>query len=707
MPGDEALPVTYPTTPLAIKVRIALGADLSADPLTWAWQDITDKVRFDLGISLETGRRENSGSVTTARGVLKLDNRDGRFSRRNPTGPYCGLLSKNTPIWVTVDAGPGEKTRMEMFVNEWPVRWSDKSATDSTVTIQCAGVLRRLAQGQRSRSAVRRSLLGDHPVEYWPLEDGADSAAAGSAVGGVSLFNTGGTVTFASVDDVIGTLPDFSAGGTLANKAALRTTSSTVWTVELVSKAAVGATSQTPLRWLIDSGSYNRYRYFPDPVNGTIDVFAFTPAGALDNPLTASVSINDGGFHHVRIVAQQNGTGIDYQLWFDGVLVDTGTTASVTLGRISGVQVSPDQEPEIQSVGHIALYDSALTSTRALIADAYAGEMAHVRLARVCAEEGILFDTLASTSATMGAQGFDSLPGILRAAESAGGGVLYERRWGLSYQSLAERYNAAVALALDLNQGHIAELPEPADDDQRTRNLWTASRPDGSEYTAEQTTGPMGTGAQGPGTYDDSLEVNVEDDDQLDDQAGWRLHLGTVDEDRWPRLDLNFTRNPSLIASWTALAYGARVTVANPLPQMPPDPLDLVIEGHAERFDTKIWTATLNASPASPYRVLVLDSTSGNLGRLDTGTSTLAADATSSDVTISVASTSGVWTTGAVSFDILVAGERMSVTNISGATSPQTFTVTRAVNGVTKAQPAIVGGFATRVSLWQPAVIAL
>jgi hypothetical protein len=272
---------------------------------------------------------------------------------------------------------------------------------------------------------------------------------------------------------------------------------------------------------------------------------------------------------------------------------------------------------------------------------------------------------------------------------------------------LAERYNAAVALALDLNQGHIAELPEPADDDQRTRNLWTASRPDGSEYTAEQTTGPMGTGAQGPGTYDDSLEVNVEDDDQLDDQAGWRLHLGTVDEDRWPRLDLNFTRNPSLIASWTALPYGARVTVANPLPQMPPDPLDLVIEGHAERFDTKIWTATLNASPASPYRVLVLDSTSGNLGRLDTGTSTLAADATSSDVTISVASTSGVWTTGAVSFDILVAGERMSVTNISGATSPQTFTVTRAVNGVTKAQPATVGGFATRVSLWQPAVIAL
>jgi hypothetical protein len=699
--------VTYPTTPLAIKVRIALGADLSADPLTWAWQDITDKVRFDLGISLETGRRENSGSVSTARGVLKLDNRDGRFSRRNPTGPYYGLLSKNTPIWVTVDAGSGEKTRMEMYVNEWPTRWSDKSATDSTVTIRCAGVLRRLAQGQRPRSAVRRSLLGDSPAEYWSLEDGADSTAAGSAVGGASLFVVG-TVTFASVDDVLGSLPDFSAGGTLASKATLNTTSSTVWTVELINKAAVGATSHTPLRWLIDSGTYNRYRYHPNPVFGTIEVFAFTAAGSLDTPLSASVpAINDGAFHHVRIVAQQNGTGIDYQLWFDGVLVDTGTTASATLGRISAVQVSPDQETAVASVGHVAFYDSALTSSRVGIADAYAGEMAHVRLSRVCAEEGIPFETLASRSSTMGAQGFDSFPGILRAAESAGGGVLYEKRWGLAYQSLGERYNATVGLALDLAQGHIAELPEPADDDQRTRNLWTASRPDGSEYTAEQTTGPMGTGSSGPGVYDDSIEVNVETDNQLSSHAGWRVHLGTIDEDRWPELGLNFTRNPGLIDAWTSLGYGARANVANPLPQMPPDALDLVIEGHAERFDPKVWTASINASPASAYRVVVVGSTNGNLGRVDAANSTLAADVTDVATTISVASPGALWVTGAVNFDIGVGGEQMTVTNISGGSSPQTFTVTRSVNGVVKAQPATVGGQSTKVSLWKVPVYAL
>ena len=149
------------------------------------------------------------------------------------------------------------------------------------------------------------------------------------------------------------------------------------------------------------------------------------------------------------------------------------------------------------------------------------------------------------------------------------------------------------------------------------------------------------------------------------------------------------------------------MVIANLVAQMPPDPPDLIIEGYTEHWNTKDWTATLTCSPASPYRVHVVASTDGNLGRVDAANSTLAADATSGDTTISVASPAALWRTGAVNFDIAVAGERMTVTNIAGGSSPQTFTVTRAVNGVTKAQPAAVGGIATKVSLWKPGVYAL
>src|SRR5258705_6667716 len=161
----------------------------------------------------------------------------------------------------------------------------------------------------------------------------------------------------------------------------------------------------------------------------------------------------------------------------------------------------------------------------------------------------------------MGPQGTGTLLALLRECEAADGGVLYEKRWGLAYQSRAERYNQPVGLALDFNQGQVAEEPTPADDDQRTRNLITVSRTSGSEATAEQTTGPMGTGTEGPGIYADSVALNVETDTPLPDQAYWRLHLGTVDEDRWPSLALNLAASPELIDAWTALGYGARFTV--------------------------------------------------------------------------------------------------------------------------------------------------
>src|SRR5678816_4731065 len=84
----------------------------------------------------------------------------------------------------------------------------------------------------------------------------------------------------------------------------------------------------------------------------------------------------------------------------------------------------------------------------------------------------------------------------------------------------------------------------PADDDQRTRNRWTVSRSGGISTTVEQTTGTMGTGAGGPGVWKDSATVNVEDDDQLASEAGWRVHIGTVDDYRLQAIPLKLHGTP-------------------------------------------------------------------------------------------------------------------------------------------------------------------
>ncbi|WP_460067401.1 hypothetical protein [Streptomyces sp. YKOK-I1] len=80
--------------------------------------------------------------------------------------------------------------------------------------------------------------------------------------------------------------------------------------------------------------------------------------------------------------------------------------------------------------------------------------------------------------------------------------------------------------------------------------------------------------------------------------------------------------------------------------------------------------------------------------RVDTDGSQLAAGATSTATSLSVAVTAGnLWATSAAyptefPFNVLIGGEEMRVDAITGASSPQTWTVVRSVNGIVKAQTA-------------------
>ncbi|MET9411267.1 alkaline phosphatase D family protein [Streptomyces sp. NPDC002935] len=166
--------------------------------------------------------------------------------------------------------------------------------------------------------------------------------------------------------------------------------------------------------------------------------------------------------------------------------------------------------------------------------------------------------------------------------------------------------------ALDYAAGHVSEPLSPTDDDQGLRNEITAQRDDGGEYTYAQTTGPNNTGdpaesADAVGLYEEAVSVNVSDDDQLPDQASWRVHLGTVDEDRYPRVRIDLAKNPGLADEVTGLYVGDRVTIANPPAWMAPDVIDLIAEGGTETVGHPIdWDAEFNASPGSPWTVAQL-----------------------------------------------------------------------------------------------------
>ncbi len=209
------------------------------------------------------------------------------------------------------------------------------------------------------------------------------------------------------------------------------------------------------------------------------------------------------------------------------------------------------------------------------------------------------------------------------------------------------------------------------------------------------------------GLYDDSTELNLETDAQCEQEAGWRLHIGTSDEERWPRFDVNFASSggATLIDDWLALQYGPRLNVLNPPDMYSPDPVDAFIDGREERWDPVSWDVGLFTTPASPYRILTLDD--ATYGRLDSDDTTVAAALDGTSTSVSIVSGTVAWVDSATypaefPFAVVIAGERMTVTAITGATLSQTLTVVRSVNAVVKSHTT-----GEAVSLFNPTRFAL
>jgi hypothetical protein len=206
--------------------------------------------------------------------------------------------------------------------------------------------------------------------------------------------------------------------------------------------------------------------------------------------------------------------------------------------------------------------------------------------------------------------------------------------------------------------------------------------------------------------------VNVVADGFLANQAAWRLALGTVDEARYPRLALHLHR-PSFIAdtALTAAAYavdlGDRVDIDNLPDWVDRNLVSQMAQGFRERLGSFLHDIEINASPYSPFQVAEYEAEEGGTYRYDTAGSSLTADFDAgTDTSMSVdVDILPLWTTDGdeVPFDIECGGVRLTVTAISGSSSPQTFTITQApVNGIIKTIPE-----GTAVSLWFKARYAL
>ncbi len=720
--------MTFPDAArLQTRVWLALDADLT-DPATWDFVEQVGVVRYRPGVSLRMHRQDEDSQARSCEARLTLASPDGRYARRNPRSPLYGKLSMNTPIRIAVNPGDGDHVLFEGYVNEWPTRWADKTARDAAVPIVCSGILRRLTTAVETlKSTPRRYIPTTSPVAYWSLEDGTLATNGAPDVGSARLEpflgqHPSGAVTSypqwgaGSLGQWLPSVLSHSGAGGLAILSGLVSMPAftSTWTVDVMYAATTAANllavDANP-SYVFGGGFTGSWPQLLFNAVGTEIGFALN--GEPEDYFTHS-TLYDGKAHHIRWTLTQAGPNVSSQVWVDGVSAGSATTSgAMTLTAISTIALaaldSGDTGPSPVTVGHLGIWTSPPSLTTAVAAArGWADEQAHVRMARLLAEHQIAFQFTGTRTQAMGPQAPGRLVELLRECERVDLGLLYEHGFGLAYQSTSERYLSPPALELDFEARHIAELPHPADDDQRVRNKWTAQRTGGSgEATVARTSGPMGTGPGGPGEYAASTTVNCARDSQLPHIAGWLRHRGTVDEDRWPQLAIRLNRTPALIPAWVGMAPGSRLTAANPPVQVAPETIGAMVEGWASTWNDHMWDASLNTSPSSIYDVFVVASGSGNRSRIAAGPTVLAAGYDDSATALSVTSSVRRWIDSAsrpavFPMDIVIEGEVMSCTSIVGTGLTQALTVVRGTHGFSKA----LSSGAT-VQLWRPAAIAL
>lgn len=743
--------VTIPTSGrLAIRATLDVNNGAAGKTVTFYTSSTIDGTWAQLGSAVTTAGTTSIFDSTTVVGlgwidIAGYDSPIGRFygfelygslngsSKRADVGLSLATANAGTftddsaVVWTLANASGATFTpaaivtpdvRFVGEVSEWPQRW-DVSGRDVWVPLEASGLLRRLTQGASPlTSTLYRGLttLATPPQAYWPCEDGEDATSIASGLAGGQVMSVSGGADMAASSDFKCSSPipvttdvgQWSGGvDTYPDNGELL-----VWWLMKIPTA--GAANGQSIVTIHTTGTVSQWDVIWS-TGGSIGLQGKDRDGAVVLALSSFAFGIDGETVRFSLDMTQVGADIDWGLSSlnvggGGALGGGGgTLAGKTFGRVTWVLVNPGGlNPDI-AVGHIAVHDEVLSLTALQDQlDAYVGESALARIERLCEEQDVAFRAHGDVvdASDVGAQLPAELVTLLRDAADADGGILFEPRdfAGLAYRPRESLYRQAPRAELNYDSAHLSSI-EPTDDDQHVRNDITVQRAGGSSARAVETDGPLSIEAppDGVGRYDEAVTLNLYLDTQLEDAAGWRLHLGTVDEARFPTIGCNLARSVFVASSTLSrsvedLDVGDRLTIADPPAWLPPDDISLLVQGTVETLGNFTETIDVNCAPETPYgQVAIYDD---DLSRYTSdGTVTAEAlDTTETGVDVTTAS-GPVWSHADGNFQIVVGGEVMTVTAISGAGSAQTLTVTRSVNSVVKshASGAEVALYPTRV----------
>lgn len=602
----------------------------------------------------------------------------------------------------------------------------------SVVQVDIGGVQSRLERKTADDlSPMRRSLekATVPPIAYWPLEDQQQATSAASAFPEQPPMVATGPVVFGvdpgDIDDPnvskFGTalLASVAAGAKLSAPVPL--SASTSWTVGVEAflfTAAIGGgiTEVRLLEWFTPSGTFQRWALIGTLTGHTVRAYDDVNGTTTD---VISYANNFGGLINHAVSATQSGGNINLQLMFNSNPLAAGSIAG-TSAPVTKVTVNPDQRNTTASTSPIGIrflvchvtvhaavvqvlpyYNDALLgpSPVQLRADrGWAYEAAHRRFARLCTEEKVPYRVLGAPYTSGFTQLNAQSPGqfvqlLTDAVESESGGLIWEGEFGFVHRPRSDRYNPAVALTVNMATYKRSGSQDKAEVlvpklGNRGPNFWTVERRNGSSATYAA---PKALRDR-RGTVSDKATLDILYDSDAGPHAQWRTHLNVDGSGpNYPGMKLDLAANPELVDDWLLCEIGSRVQRTNQPTIAGLGTIDQIIDGISETIVPRTqsggpgWTATVDTSPASVWETGIWDSATSLWIPANT---VLSVGVNTTATSWSMNSNGEPWITGVVSLRAQLGLEQILITNITGAGSSWTFTVTRSVNSVVAAHTA-------------------
>lgn len=578
--------------------------------------------------------------------------------------------------------------RFTGFVTSWPSRWSNPE--DSRTEIEAVGYRHLVDRASTPlRSPMFRACTNpgetNRLLGYWPMEEKSEATSFASGIGGPPMLV--GRIPGYHVRDIrfaayngfraseplpefndtaaVATLPPSEPTGEIQVFMLAHGSPDGIETdKQIFSVTTTGSVTEWAVIWKAsDDTIYVRGR---DSSGSVVYESPHTPLGVRGHNTLLGLWLTQDGSDVLCRVFRTLET--DETSWYA-----PNRVPGVSLGAPVTVTLAPRSGLRGTALGHVTVLTrgTGYLLPEDLIFRAFQGhyrESASDRIRRLGREEQIPVFVYGGGSEELDIQSTDSISRLLDSSAESDMGILVDSRDSatLTYIPRERLYNRP-ALEVDYEAHPVVAPMEPTDDDSELTNDVTVQRGRGSFYRAVLESGPLAADPppEGVGRYETSYSLSLADDAQTERQAHWRLHLGTVDEYRYPRIALDLHNDLRLADRIRGVDVADRLRIINLPPWLPPGTADVLVQGYTEYLDGVRWTWTANCSPASPWSVGVADD--AVYGRADTAGSVLVGDVDSETTDLPVLTTEGpLWVEEIehFPFDVSVGGEIVTVVGV-------------------------------------------